>query len=176
MRGLVTRFVRAWRAATRSERAQGRAWYPEARRTVRQLADASGSSQAVAAGVVAALSPRLMWVVNVRAAGVVLQGGIPAGVFKTSLYKAQRIASRAARPLDVLRGPKVRAFYRAIMGDTRAAVVDVWVLRVAGWARSLTERAYAQVAGALEVAAAKLRVSVTDLQATAWVAIRGSAS
>jgi hypothetical protein len=178
MRGLasmVRRLVAAWSGSDRTGRAQGRAWYPEARRTVRAMATTHGTSPATAAGVVAALSPRLMWAVNVRAAETVLAGSTPRGVFRTSLGKAMRIR-RGARPLSVLSGPKVRAFYRALTGDDGAAVVDVWVARVVGWTRELKERAYGTVARALEQAAALLGLRVTDLQATAWVAVRGRAA
>jgi hypothetical protein len=96
------------------------------------------------------------------------------GVFSTSLAKARAIAA-GARPLDVLSGPKTRAFYRAIMGDERAAVVDVWVLRAIGWTRSVTEKAYQTIANALTIAAAYARTTVARLQAVAWVVVRGKA-
>ena len=176
MRGMIRRLLATWQASGRTTRRQGRAWYPEARAAVRGMARTHGTSVAVAAGVVAALSPRLMWHVNVRAADAVLGGAIPVGVFRTSLSKALRIHRGGERPLDVLGGPKVRAFYRALTGDDGAAVVDVWVLRVVGWTKSLTERAYGQVAKALEVVARQLGVTVVDLQATAWVAVRGRAA
>jgi hypothetical protein len=95
-------------------------------------------------------------------------------VFSSSLAKAQRIY-RGERPSSVLSGPKVRAFYRALLGDTTAAVVDVWVARAAGWVGELKPRAYALVASALVAAARAVRVSVARFQAVVWVAVRGRA-
>jgi hypothetical protein len=152
----------------------GGSWYEDAGRVCARMARAYGCSKATAAGVVAALSPRLQWGPNLRAADAVLAGVTPSGVFRASLKKAQAIAA-GARPLDVLSGPKVRAFYRAIMGDRTAAVVDVWVLRAVGWTRSVTEKAYRAIARALELTAARLGTTVAQLQAVAWVAVRGRA-
>lgn len=97
------------------------------------------------------------------------------GCFRANLAKARAIAA-GGKPLTVLSGPKVRAFYRALVGDDSAAVIDVWTVRAAGWLTSLTERAYALVSRALEIAARKLNTSVTRLQAVAWVAVRGRAA
>lgn len=77
--------------------------------------------------------------------------------------------------MSVLSGPKVRAFYRALMGDRDAAVVDVWVARAAGWTRELKQRGYDVVARALVAAARLARVSVARFQAVVWVAVRGRA-
>lgn len=172
---MVRRLLEHWSQADRNARTQGRQWYALARRTCAGMAREHGVSLATACGVVAALSPRLQWGPNVRAARAVCAGVVPSGVFRTSLAKAQRIRN-GERPLSVLSGPKVRAFYRALMGDASAAVVDVWVARAAGWARELKDRAYAIVAGALAAAARVARVPVAAFQAVVWVAVRGRAA
>jgi hypothetical protein len=132
VRRLAARFVALWRAADRAVRTAGVQWYRNARRICRDLARRHGVSESCAAGVVAALSPRLGWTYNVLAADLVLARAerVP-GVFKASLVKARRILA-GGRPLQVLSGPKVRAFYRALKGDESAAVVDVWTARAAG--------------------------------------------
>lgn len=173
---MTARLVNAYTGADTDARAQGVAWYTEARAKVRAMARTHGVTRACAAGVVAALSPRLQWAVNVRAAEVVLAGGVPSGVFKTSFHKAMRIYRGGERPLAVLAGPKTRAFYRALMGDDHSAVVDVWVLRAVGWTRSLTDKVYRRIAGALARAAALVGVPVATLQAVAWVVVRGRAA
>jgi len=43
---------------------------------------------------------------------------------------------KGAEPENVLRGPKIRAFYRAIMGHKNAVVLDTWMLRAAIGART----------------------------------------
>lgn len=173
---MTRRLVDAFTTAPTDARAQGVAWYTGARVMVKGLARKHRVSRAVAAGAVAALSPRLQWAVNVRAADVVLSGGIPRGVFKTSLHKVLRIYRGGERPSVVLSGPKTRAFYRALMGDDSAAVVDVWVQRVVGWTRKVTDKVYARISAALARAAAVVGVPIATLQAVAWVVIRGRAA
>jgi hypothetical protein len=150
-------------------------WYADARRVVRAMARERGCSVACAAGVVAALSPRQTWGRNIYTASIVLAGDVPSGVFRASLDKARRIVE-GARPLDVLSGPKTRAFYRALTGNDMAPVVDTWVLSAVGWTRKVTDRVYDAIARALLLAARRVRLSVVQLQAAVWVAVRGRAT
>jgi hypothetical protein len=176
VRRLAARFVALWRAADRAVRTAGVQWYRNARRICRDLARRHGVSESCAAGVVAALSPRLGWTYNVLAADLVLARAerVP-GVFKASLVKARRILA-GGRPLQVLSGPKVRAFYRALKGDESAAVVDVWTARAAGLSpEHLTAKLYAAVAHALKMGADEVGTTTARMQATAWVAVRGRA-
>jgi hypothetical protein len=175
MNRMVTKLVTAYAQATSSEREAGVKWYQEQRVKVSSMAKAYGVSKATAAGVVAALSPRLRWSVNVRAAETLLSGESPSGVFKASRTKAQRIKA-GEKPLRVLSGPKVRAFYRALMGDDSAAVVDVWVARAVGWTKEIKAKAYLRIASALAKAASIVGEAVVKLQAVAWVVVRGSAT
>lgn len=174
---ITTNFLRYWRSATREQRQSGAKWYTSARAIIGTLATRQGHSKATVAGVVAATSPRMHWSRNIAVSEVLLAGGTPAGVFRTSIDKARRIIA-GAKPLCVLRGNKVRAFYRALVGDTSAAVIDAWMLRAGGLdaESKLTDRAYAALAGALTELARRLRITVTHLQATIWVAIRGRAN
>lgn len=176
VRRLARRLVALWHAADKAVRTAGVQWYRDARATARRLARAHGCSLATAAGVIAALSPRLTWAYNVVAADLVLGAAerVP-GVFRANLAKSRAIAE-GARPLTVLSGPKVRAFYRALMGDTSAAVVDVWTARAAGVdPEGLSPQLYAQVARALRMGADEVGTTTTSLQAVAWVAVRGRA-
>ncbi len=175
MSGMVQKLVDAWSRATDEERELGAEWYAAQRARISRMARNFDCSRACAAGVVAALSPRLRWSVNVRAAETLLSGTTPSGVFKASLRKAQRILA-GEKPLKVLSGPKVRAFYRALMGDESAAVVDVWVARAVGWTKEIKGKTYDRIARALAKAAEIVGVAVAKLQAVAWVVVRGSAS
>lgn len=176
IRRLAARLVAHWVTASKAVRRQGTAWYREAGRVTRAIARQHGVTARRVAGVIAALSPRLTWAVNVRAARAVLAGKVPAGVFRASLHKAQRIAA-GERPLKVLGGPKVRAFYRALLGDESSAVVDVWTARAAGLSGdALRPGEYEQVSAALALGARQMRTTTTRLQAVAWVAVRGKAS
>jgi hypothetical protein len=161
-------------ACTAGELEAGRAWYPEAWRVCRRLAREHGSTPRVAAGVIAALSPRERWWVNVRNAGACLAGGKP-GALSRSVAQAEAIRD-GGRPLDVLTGPKTRAFYRAIVGDRDAICVDTWAALAAGWERGpKTAREYAILESAYATTAAYFREAPRDLQAAIWCHVRGSA-
>lgn len=175
LRRMAARIVRVYRQASAEVRAQGREWYANARRTAAKVARAMGHTKATACGVIAALSPRLGWTHNVNAAIAMLAGRDPTGVFKASKSKARRIIA-GERPLSVLSGPKVRAFYAALMGDQDAAVIDVWMARAAGLKNpQLKEREYNRVAAALKLASSEVGERVAALQAIAWVQTRGRA-
>lgn len=169
-------FAEHYRAAGESTaQLEGSTWYRRSRCAARSLARANGCTLSQAAGVIAAISPRMRWGANLRLADAILKGEQVTGVFGANLAKAHRIMA-GERPLDVLGGNKVRAFYRAIMGDESSVVIDVWMLRAAGWdKRSLTPRKYQRVAAALTEAAKAVGVSLADFQAIVWTQVRGSA-
>jgi hypothetical protein len=156
----LTRNITAtFRAASPEDRVNGRDWYQRARTLAEYLASTyepadgedSWAPGAVerAAGVIAALSPRLAWRKNVEYAkmayrlfystpgvkhplqsqAVFLQS-IP--TLKANALKAFRILSGEESD-DVLGGPKVRAFYFTIVNpsDPRAVVVDRHAVDVA---------------------------------------------
>ena len=148
----LTRNITAtFRQATDGDRAIGHGWYTRARDLAEKLADEFSEDWEPfpvlkAAGVIAALSPRLAWRKNVEYAELAymtfrqMQRELPAsltedtrqavfaGVIPTlnaNARKAYRILNGEA-PEDVLGGPKVRAFYFTIVNptDPRAVVVD----------------------------------------------------
>lgn len=131
----------AFRAATIEDRAAGREWYQRASYLALQLATEHGTTMRQAAGVIAALSPRLAWRKNVEYARLafrlyyvgtmrhplqsraVWESQMP--VLKANARKAWRILE-GEDPDAVLGGPKVRAFYFTIVSpdDPRAVVID----------------------------------------------------
>lgn len=176
---MVRRLLHHYKLASHEVRVDGTDWYPLARRIVERMAIEYDYPATTVAGVIAALSPRLQWAPNLRAARAVLRGEVPRGVFSASLRKAQAIADRGTLPypLDVLGGPKVRAFFLALMGRDDVAVVDTWVLRAVGYdTDKLTPKAYDAISQALRIAAAEVGITTARLQAIAWVAVRGRAA
>lgn len=152
----------------------GQAWYGSAQRDAAELGSAHGVDATVAAGVLSALSPRTQWGRNRRLAVLAFQSSErPSGVFRTSWDKAQRIVAGEA-PLDVLGGPKTRAFWANISGDLSAVTVDVWALRALGLAGDLklTPKLYAQLAAVYAEVAAEYGMAPAAAQATAWVVVR----
>lgn len=163
--------ILAWNAATPETRAAGAAWYTLAASECRAMLP---NDPERAAGIVAALSPRVSWARNLTAARAVCSGEEPRGVLRANAEKAHRIMAGEA-PLAVLGGPKVRAFFLAITGDMSSIVVDVWAARVARVPEPDTERRYLRAAAAYRIAARRIGHPPAHVQAATWIHIRGSA-
>ena len=156
---------------------QGAEWYPSAHAEASRLAEAYGPDVPRAAGVIAALSPRLRWWVNVREAGRCLAGERPTAI-GANVRKAEAIRDRVGHWADILGGPKTRAFAATIENPDHptAVVVDTWALRAAGWpTETVTPKQYDVVAEAYRLAAKDLGWLPSATQATAWILTRGSA-
>lgn len=177
-RAMVERLSRHYDRATEADRAAGRAWYPEARRFIRTVADAHGLSRSTVAGVVAALSPRTRWSANRRMALQCIAHGTPgADCLRRNAENAARILS-GEHPRVVLRGPKTRAFYLALVGDNYATVIDTWMLHAVGWPTTdggVKPTDYERIADALRDAAERAGEKPAPYQATVWVVVRGKA-
>lgn len=172
---MTARLVSLYQSAPLEVQTAGNSWYADARREARAMAREHGTTEAVAAGVIAALSPRIHWVRNLTVARLALAGGKVTGVFKTNLAKARRILA-GEKPLGVLSGPKTRAFYRALMGDQTAAVIDVWMLRAVRYANDKVSAIdYQRITAALSRAAQRVGVTIARMQAIIWVVVRGRA-
>lgn len=149
-------------------------WYAGAYALACRLWDSTPQGASVGAGIIAALSPRCQWVENIRRAIMVTQGRITG--LKHPAAKAQRIW-QGQPPDQVLRGPKERAFYLAILSQglgLTPAVIDVWAARAAGLRqpRNLAEyeklsQLYAEVARR-----GNPRHTVHQVQAVIWVTYR----
>jgi hypothetical protein len=160
---------------TEEHLALGSAWYPDAAEFARDLAHSTGFSFTACAAIIAATSPRTNWKSNLQAAAeCVYYGAKPAGMLGRSWYNACAIRD-GAKPEDVLRGPKVFAFWRNIVGDKERVTIDVWALRAAGYEKShLTPREYVEIERAFVAVAAEHNMAPRDFQAALWVAERGT--
>lgn len=176
------RIVATYRRATPADMVDGATWYARARALATDLDPADPRR---AAGVIAALSPRLTWTGNVSAARAAY-AGLPIPTLKANALKARAILD-GADPLDVLGGLKVRAFYACIVDDATDAVCvdmhahDIAVGRVTDDAtRGMLARvgAYDAVADAYRSAARIISretgetVPAYIVQATTWVTWR----
>lgn len=167
--------VAHYRDADEETEQLGAGWYRRSRIEARRIARETGVTLSTAAGVLAAVSPRMRWSSNVAIAEALCHGEPVTGVFGQNLAKAERIL-KGEKPLSVLGGDKVRAFYRAIMGDGEAVVLDVWMMRAAGWTKaSLTHAEYEALATSLTAAARRVGVDPADFQAVVWTQVRGGA-
>lgn len=134
------------RAAATGHVDQDAAWYQTAHNTIAQYARDFDVDVDVLTGMVAATSPRVAWdlprsprLPNLELAiraleiarswpdtdAVTLAQTVPApGMLRASLAAAVRIA-RGERPLDVLAGPKTRAFYQNLSAPQAAGAVTI---------------------------------------------------
>jgi hypothetical protein len=164
---------RTYLAATRTQRRQGFQWYVEARKVAHKLARDHETTFSRAAGVIAALSPRTRWAVNVEQAGLLLGGSKRVFGTMSDMLKARRIA-RGERPLQVLRGPKVRGFYKAIVGDVSSVAVDRHCAKVCGLGPKLALGQYRRIEQAIREVAAKYKRTPSEVQAVIWIVGRGT--
>jgi hypothetical protein len=156
-----------------SELSPGWRWYSDARAVVQGLADIHAIPASRVAGMIAALSPRCVWRTSVRQAITMLEGGTLKGnVLPLNKQRAQAIHA-GGEPLSILHGPKTRAFYRALMGDDRACVVDTWMLRAFKSKNDKpTPKQYNRYAWRIRRAAAEKRMPAVVWQAEVWCAVR----
>lgn len=170
--------------ATDAEITDGRVWYRAANSFAHGLTDAYPVSLEQACGIIAALSPRLGWGANMRGAEAICAGMKPVAILPTNVRKAERIRDGEV-PLDVLGGPKVRAFYANILlsHGRRAGGVTVDSHAVAAafgevfdkanpGPRIDRQRQYDHVAGAYVRAAEETPFLPHELQAIVWLAWR----
>ena len=168
--------LRAYREAARcnpvTER-DGRDWYNAALVHAHAFARHHHVSVNCAAGVIAVLSPQHTWDQNLKLAEVCLGGGTPR-CFKKTASLACAIRDANGMPDTALMGPKVGAFYRAIMGHQDAVVIDRWMLRAMGMPDArLTRKRYAVLAQVVRDVAKEHCESASTFQAIVWCQIRG---
>lgn len=163
--------------ATDSEREHGTDWYRDAHAIAADIADGDVWR---GAGVIAALSPRVRWDINIRNARRAFETGTVTGHTKVMCAQAQRILD-GENALDVLKGDKVRAFCAAIAtaGESDIATIDRHALEIAlGKVYSdkerptIGKRVYREMAAAYAIAAESVGISVNAMQAITWVVWR----
>lgn len=172
---------------------EGRAWYPQAWETCRELAKLAplGIGPVRVAGVVATLSPRMRWSDNVRvatdavvAAAKAESAGPRAQAYRIRVAsaiafprrreKAVEILVYRAHPSDWSLGPKCDAFWRAIAGDVDQVVIDSWMAKILGVPQSkLTPNVIAEAQRRVTHAAGVVGETPRDLQSILWVNARG---
>jgi len=155
--------LRTFHLATAEEMTSGLTWYRDGLETAARLvADARKRGEVVhkraitrnaLAGILAALSPQKSWSRNL---GLLLDllAGRPVGQFATQVAKARAILGGRA-PLDVLVGPKERAFYLGFTDpNTEAVTIDGHAYSVWQGQRIMTTR--------VKITAALFRLAAAD--------------
>lgn len=175
------RVLSVYRSATPDQLADGLAWYDVAHAEAVAL---DPTKVHRAAGVIAALSPRVRWGRNLALAKDAYKHGTASGTMGRSCLAANAILA-GADPSEVLTGPKVRAFYQLIADpDHKQAVcvdrhaIDVAVgLRLdeadrSAWYQLNRGGLYETFADCYRRAADILGVLPGKVQAVTWVTWR----
>lgn len=174
---IVNRILRVWQAARPADVEAGARWYAAGSAFIDELGAATGYSREHVAAVAAHLSPRTTWQRNLQGARDLLTGTVPTYCIAANVQRAQR-ALQAAEPLKTINGPKTRRFALNLLGEDDAVTVDVWAARIALGDREDAEALLSRVGvyDALEhayrLAARRVGVSPSAMQATTWVVAR----
>lgn len=181
---MTMRVLAHWDTASALDLAEGLAWYNAACSLADELAERFGYSRRQTAGVIAALSPRTRWSTNASSARSMVLAAYADSVsmprlpgYSANREKAWAILHTDDDPLTILGGPKVRAFYANILGNTDAVTVDIWAARAAEGhhfdaARAIVGRRYDDLVLAYQLAAQARGVTPREMQAAVWVTIR----
>lgn len=177
--------LRLYRGADSDVKRRGREWYPAMRELLHDAAAEHGYSLEQAVAVLAITSPGAQLVTNIRWTVEALKSGGTARVGRfpnRMMPKIRRVLEDPAAAQDAVAGPKVEPFYRAILGDDSALVIDRWAAFAAGYEAprkatsgdGMTAAERRVIEAAYRRAARKVRRKVRDFQAAVWIAARES--
>lgn len=158
-----------------------RDWYVECRQALASVADAAGLPITSVVGAFAALSPSTDIDRNHKLLATLVDTGDCSHAYGIPIERARAILAGAA-PLDVLSGPKVRAFYRNISEPHRPGPVTIDRHAFSALVgRPLSDRegkllerpgAWPWAAGCYRSAGRRAGMLAHELQAAVWVSWR----
>lgn len=172
---MTSPLIELYAAADQDVRKRGRLWYPETRRRLRALAQEYDRPLSQVVAVFAITSVAAQLAANLRWTEEILQGLRTGGRYPNVQGPLVEAALHSTRPGRYARGPKVSTFYRALMGDRDAVVIDRWAARAAGWEsekHAIPVRVQRQMIEAYMEAAKTCRESPRDFQAVVWIVKR----
>jgi len=163
---------------THAEWVDGMEWYQLAHGLSHRWAAEHRLPFDYVAGIIAALSPRIQWEVNLADAKSILTDGEQASTaaFDPNVVKALWILD-GTDPESELGGRKVRSFYRNI-ADPYASLdvtLDTWMTRVLGMEWKFLQRkgVYDAISAAFRIVADRHCVLPHQLQAALWIGANG---
>lgn len=175
---MAANIAHVYSLSTEVERIDGAMWYPRANTIMRSFADFHGRTVMNVAALTAALSPQVRWEQNLILAADVLDGASDASqpVIGVNWRKAERIRDeRLESTLNKLPyGPKVTSFAANLSGDYSAVTVDTHASQIAlgspkADGRLSTFKDYAPYVEAYRLAADRLKIEPSTLQAITWL-------
>jgi hypothetical protein len=159
--------------------ADGRAWYPRAWQTCKTISRETGVAAQRVAAVMAVTSPRARWATNVEATAKLCEEAQDKS-YSYSYNILGANAKKAVRVLEsryysgILSGPKVTAFYAAILGDENSVTVDSLMSKAAGFGSDVSDAIREEVVTSVWQIGDVFGLSPRDAQAAVWCAYRGS--
>ena len=169
------KLIALYSQASPAVRRRGRSWYPETQRRLREIAEQTGATPAQAAAVFAIVSPLVQVRTALQWTEQILRGDRTYGAFPTKQTPRIEAALSTSKPCRHVSGPKVNSFYRAIMGDTNALVIDRWAAFAAGHedrGSNIPRAVWREIDAAYRAAAAAVGETVRAFQAIVWIVIR----
>ncbi len=172
--------------ASHEDMQEGMNWYPNALHKCAEIADDTMLPLDTVVALVSVISPSIMWGGNISAPEQIIDlwdRGIPAtewtgfNIYPANLLKAERILNGE---ISALKGNKVVAFYRNIMGSWVDVTIDRWSIRVALDEPKLGKdkivpsgkKVYEAIADAYRESARLLGVAAPEVQAVTWTVFR----
>ena len=187
----VSNFQAIFNLATPEEIKSGRVWYLDAQQACQEIALRQELPLAIVVGVVAALSPNNKWERNVsdaeRLCEAFLRGDAVESV-KVCTYHAMRAKawgiledgpSDTVEIIKALKGQKIVAFFRCIMGENTCCVdghaLNIWRAErhpLTSDKNSIGVRLYRTIAEDYAAAGKKHGLKAYEMQAITWTAWR----
>lgn len=165
---------------TESHIEAGALWYVDEYHYCESVAKWSGITTRLATVFYAATSPRQRLAQN---KALTLEAAMNNGevsslpIVEKFCENAYSLWCKGADPTEALTGRKTYNFARALQGDTEAVVVDVWMMRAAGWDTDRpTKLQYDAIEWAIRRMARKYGLAPTTVQAALWIKVRGGAN
>lgn len=151
----------------------GKFWYRDSRRAVKRI---YGEDWKLFCGLIAATSPNTTVKANttlarkayaqIKATGTVTRKG-----YLPCHYSSIQAVLDTGEP----NGRKCRNFYRALIGNENAVVIDLWMMRYAGIdKRAPSKRDYDRLEEQITSEALVLGITPAQHQAMVWSKVRGS--
>ncbi len=165
--------------ADTEETRNGLTWYDRAHAKVHSIAIQNNIEPARVAGIIAVLSPKVEWHLNLKAAENIIKNKSKArGIsgFNCNVKKALKVLHG---DLNVIQGPKVEPFFRTLLNPLHnEPVIDSHMVAAFYTERTLQTKDIQKIAGtrrrnkligAVETLAKENNWSVAQTQAVIWV-------
>lgn len=148
----------------------GKDWYTEAEYSIKEYANAKGFTAERVADVLAITSPRVSVKHNVTLATRYLETGSTQGMMLGRIRALQRYERTGE-----FSGPKVTAFSKALQGDSKAVVVDSWMVLAfskISVSKNPSLRTHKYISRVVRSSSTILGWEPAQTQAAIWVAVR----